>query len=183
LGGAPKGLLSVGGQRIIDRIAAALRPVTSAVVVVSNSTDAESWLPGARVVRDTRTERGSLVGIHAALGHATDGAIVVAWDMPFVTSALLFVIRDRLEMSAYAAVPAGPYGVEGLCAGYRTACRPTIDAALDAGDLRVSAMLARLPARDVIRVSEVEAIGDPARLFFNVNTPQDLELAERMAAL
>jgi molybdopterin-guanine dinucleotide biosynthesis protein A len=155
--------------------------VTTELVVVSNAPDAESWLPEARVVRDARSERGSLVGIHSALTSTTDGALVVAWDMPFVTTALLTMIRTRLDRSGYAAVPSGLHGLEGLCAGYTTACLTTINAALDEGDLRVGSMLARLPSFDAIPLADLESAGDPSRLFFNVNTPRDLEVAEQMA--
>jgi len=43
-GGQAKGLLEVGGQRIIDRIASALRPVVETIAIVSNAPDASEWL-------------------------------------------------------------------------------------------------------------------------------------------
>ncbi|MEO7083805.1 MAG: molybdenum cofactor guanylyltransferase [Gemmatimonadaceae bacterium] len=179
-GGAPKGLLRVGDRRIIDTIASALQPVTSEIVVVSNAEDAEAWLPGARIVRDVRQEHGSLVGIHSALSAATDAALVVAWDMPFVNPGLFALIRDRLS-DRDAAVPEGPHGLEGLCAAYSTRCLPAIEAALDAGDLRVSALVARLLSLRTIPAADLTAAGDPSRMFFNVNTAADLELAGRLA--
>src|SRR2546428_649003 len=90
-----KGLQTVGGRRIVDRVASALDGVATEIMIVSNAEDAADWIPGIRVVHDLRPERGSLVGIHAAISHARAPVLVVAWDMPFVTRALLSTIRDR----------------------------------------------------------------------------------------
>ena len=70
-------------------------------------------------------------------------------------------------------------GVEPLCAGYGPACGPAIRAALERGDARAVGF------HDAVRVARVarEAVlqyGDPAVLFFNVNTPEDLRRAEAL---
>jgi len=44
-GGAPKGLRRVGGDRIIDRVAAALGATTSELIIVSNAPEATHWIP------------------------------------------------------------------------------------------------------------------------------------------
>src|SRR5215211_3434495 len=104
-GGAPKGLQVVGGLRIVDRVVTAMRAATSEIVLISNSPDAFEWLPDVGVCPDVRPERGSLVGIHTALSQTTDSALVVAWDMPFVTAELLQQIRDRGRNALFAAIP------------------------------------------------------------------------------
>ncbi len=172
----------MGGRRIIDRVAAALRPVVSSVVLVSNDPDAGGWLPGTPVMRDRRAERGGLVGVHTAIAHATDFVLVVAWDMPFVTPPLLLLIRDRALDSGLAAVPEGPRGPEPMCAAYPRGALGDADAAIDAGELTLSRFIDRLSGVARIPRTEVERIGDPARLFFNVNSPADLAAAERLAA-
>jgi len=63
-GGEPKGLRRVGGIRIIDRVASAIRAVTPDIVLVANAPDAEQWLGAVKVCRDVRSERGSVVGLH-----------------------------------------------------------------------------------------------------------------------
>jgi molybdopterin-guanine dinucleotide biosynthesis protein A len=181
-GGAPKGLHRVGGIRIIDRVAAALRAIAPELMVVSNSPDATRWLTAAAVYGDARTERGSLVGVHTALTHARQSVLVVAWDMPFVSAALLELIRDRAHDASFAVIPEGPSGLEPLCALYTRDCLPTIEAALDARDLRLSHVIARLPAVERIPTRDIEPVGDPAKLFFNVNSLDDLERADAMDA-
>ena len=180
-GGQPKGLRSVGGIRIIDRVRAALEPVVHDVALVANAPDADSWLPGIRAFRDQGTERGSLVGLRTAVSRAEGPVIVVAWDMPFVRSGLFSLLISRLKPGTAAVIPDGPRGPEPMCALYTSGCLLAIDSALERRDLRLSSLVSRLPAAVRVGVSEVSAVGDPSRLFFNVNTPADLELAERMA--
>lgn len=178
-GGTPKGLQRVGGVRIIDRIAATLRATTPELIVVSNAADAKQWIPGTRVCGDVRPERGSLVGIHTALSCARGDVLVVAWDMPFVSAELLTLICER-RGTATAVVPTSPSGDEPFCALYTPRCLPIIEAALDAGDLRLSHVLPQLPSVERISMSDIRVIGDPATLLFNVNTPEDLARAEAM---
>lgn len=181
-GGLPKGLERVGGVRIIDRVAVALGEVTDDLLLVANAPHAATWLPGVRTGADLVPNAGGLGGIHAALHHAQSDVLVVAWDMPFVPAALLARLR-ALGDGADVAVPesGSRRGVEPLCAFYGASCLPAIERAIARDDLRVigfhdEVRVARLPAHDV------SGFGDPALLFMNVNTPDDLALAEQHAS-
>lgn len=180
-GGRAKGLERVGGIRVIDRVARALATVTDRLLLIANDPAASEWLPDVPVASDVYLGCGSLGGIHAALVHANAPALVVAWDMPFVPTGLLTQLR-ALGEDADVAVPESDSrrGVEPLCAYYSPACIAPIARRLEAGELRVigfydDVRVARLPAESV------RAYGDPARLFMNVNSPNELALAERYA--
>jgi molybdopterin-guanine dinucleotide biosynthesis protein A len=186
LGGGAKGLERVGGARIVDRVAAALRASSDALLLAASPPDAPTWLPGVPVVPDALAGHGPLGGIHAALAHAGGPVLVVAWDMPFVPAALLVDLRALGERAgADAAVPGAPAGgapddVEPLCAYYDVGCLAPIERRLAAGARSLRGLLddvcvARLDA------ARVAAHGDPAVLFANVNTPDDLERARRLA--
>lgn len=176
-GGQPKGLQVVEGVRIIDRVADALRGAADELLLVANDPSADAWLPGVRIAADVRRGDGALGGLHAALSHAGGHAVlVVAWDMPFASDGLLRALRTVGEQGFDAVVPESETsgrGVEPLCAWYGPACLPAIERCLDAGDRRVVSFfeqvrVAHLPA------AEVSQFGDPARIFFNVNRPDDL---------
>ena len=182
-GGLPKGLERVGGRRIIDRVADALREVTDDLLLVANHPAASQWLPGARVQQDIVPNAGGLGGIHAALHHAQSPVLIVAWDMPFVPATLLARLREMGDAADVAVCESDSSrrGVEPLCAFYAPACLPFIEHSLAQGDLRVvgfhaSVRVARLPA------DEVSAFGNPELMFMNVNTPDDLARAEAHAA-
>lgn len=179
-GGAPKGLLEVGGQRILDRVVEALAAATGSLpALYASAPDAASWRPGLAVHPDVVPDIGALGGILTAV--ETAGPVVcVAWDMPFVPAALLRDLAEGLA-SADAVIPesGSRRGLEPLCAAYGPACGPAIRAALARGDSRAigfhgDVRVARLPKDAVLKY------GDPDVLFFNINAPLDLQQAEAL---
>ena len=180
-GGSPKGLETVGGERIVDRARAALVEASDALLLVANDGNAAAWLPGVKVARDVRAGAGALSGLHAALSAAPGDVLVLAWDAPFVPAALLRALRDAGELSdADAAVPrsSSPWGFEPLCAWYAPACVPAIERHLEASDHRAGGWQHHVRTLHV----DVSGWGDPAVLFLNVNTREDLMRAERLFA-
>ena len=182
-GGRPKGLEQVHGVRILDRLVDVfVAAFGEPPVLIANVPDAPGWHPGLRTVRDVIPSLGALGGIYTAVKEAPAPVVLVAWDMPFVTPALLQALASGLE-HADACLPEsdGPRGVEPLCAGYGPAVGPAIEAGLARGDRRAVAF------HDSVRVAilngeKIRSLGDPGRLFFNVNTAEDLERANLMAS-
>src|SRR6266850_4421681 len=67
-GGAPKGLLMVGGSRILDRVVARVQAVTGAApLLVANASGASAWRPDLKTIPDARPGFGSLGGIYTAV--------------------------------------------------------------------------------------------------------------------
>lgn len=180
-GGALKGLSSLGSQRIVDRVLAAVAAAADQVIVIANPT-LRAQLPAVPVFGDARPERGALVGLHSGLTRAGDAVLVVAWDMPFLSSELLRELRRRGEERDIAVVPEGPRGPEPLCAYYPRSSLPVIEQQLARGDLRLGHFVRALPARTIMPSSDVARFGDPERLFANINTPAELDAAERTLA-
>ena len=182
LGGVPKGLELVGGIRIIDRVANALRHATSGIIVSSNSIKAHEWLDDAVIVTDKRSGIGGLAGIESALAEH-DAALVVAWDMPFVTSALLELLkREQTRNHADIVVPESesPYGVEPFCAWYSARVLRSLTAFLDAGGGPARDFLRSIERVHRVPLAAIRDVGDPDRLFFSVNTRDDLARANAM---
>ena len=102
--------------------------------------------------------------------------------MPFVTRDLLALIAERGVNEAFAVLPEGEFGIEPFCGLYTPACRPFVERAIDERDLRATALPSRFPSFTRIAASDVATIGDPAHLFFNVNTFDDLNRAEEIEA-
>lgn len=176
----PKGLELVGGRRILDRVSDALREATGgAPILVANAPEAQSWLPGVRVVGDVESGTGALGGLLTAITAAPAPVLCVAWDMPFIPAGLLHELAAGLERGYDAFLPAsdGRRGLEPMCAAYGPACGPAIAAALARGDRRAIAFHPEVKV-GILPVEQVRQWGDPAQLFFNVNTPDDLLKAE-----
>jgi molybdopterin-guanine dinucleotide biosynthesis protein A len=171
----------VGGERILDRL---VRVMTAALdgppLLVANAPEAKGWRPDLRVVPDVRPGFGSLGGIYTAVVEAPAPVVCVAWDMPFVTEALLRRLAEGLQThDACLPESGGRRGVEPLCAAYGPACRDAIARSLDEGDLRAIAFHERIGV-GILPLSEIGRLGDPELLFFNVNTADDLARTDGM---
>jgi molybdopterin-guanine dinucleotide biosynthesis protein A len=182
-GGLPKGLLEVGGRRILDRVVDAVQAVTGASpLLIANAADAGSWRPDLPTMPDARPGGGSLGGIYTAVTAAPHPVLCVAWDMPFVPTGLLRALVDGANAGRYDAFlpeSAGRRGLEPLCAVYGPACGPAIARRLENGDLQAISFHPDVRV-GILSLAAVRTFGDPDELFFNVNTPDDLDRAEAL---
>ncbi len=177
--GQPKGLLPVGGRRMLDRVVDAVGSATgSAPLLVANDPGASAWRPDLECVPDRIRGAGSLGGILTAVAAGPGPVLCVAWDMPFVPAALLAtLVQESDAFDAFLPESGSPRGLEPLCGVYGPACRDPIEQAIARGDYRAIAF------HDAVRVGTLSldrtrAFGDPDEVFFNVNRPEDLERAE-----
>ncbi len=178
-GGRPKGLVELGGRRILDRVVDAVGAVTgSPPLLVANAPEGPGWRPDLHTVPDVRRDCGSLGGIYTAVEWGTGPVLCVAWDMPFVTAELLrALVEGSAGCDAFLPESDGRRGVEPLCAVYGPACGPAIERQLARDDLRAIGFHADVNV-GTLPLERVRVFGDPDVLFFNVNTPADLERAE-----
>ena len=178
-GGRPKGLVELGGRRILDRVVDAVALVTGAApLLVANAPDGPTWRPDLRTIPDVRRDCGSVGGIYTAVASGAGPVLCVAWDMPFVTAELLgALVEGSAGWDAFLPESDGRRGLEPLCAVYGPACGPAIERQLARGDLRAIGFHAAVQV-GTLPLERVRAFGDPDELFFNVNTPDDLQRAE-----
>ena len=176
--GVAKGVLEVGGRRIVDRVADALRAVTDELFLITNDASVRDAMPELTTFADVRAERGSLIGLHTALVYCRHAVLVAAWDMPFLSPALLSWMREQGERESMAVIPEGPIGPEPLCAYYPRGCIAIAEKQIESGELRLSAFVDALPKKLVVSRGEVTRFGPATWLFANVNTAADLALAQ-----
>jgi len=180
-GGVPKGLLEVGGRRILDRVVDAVAAVTrEPPLLVANDPASLAWRPDLRTVPDVRPGCGSLGGIYTALVSGAGPVLCVAWDMPFVTPELLAaLIETAAPYDACLPESGGRRGIEPLCAVYGPNCAPAIERRLGRGELEAIAFHPDVKV-GTLPLDRVRRCGDPELLFFNINRPEDLERAEAL---
>jgi len=178
-GGRPKGLLDVGGRRILDRVVDAVTAAVGAPpLLVANAPDAAAWRSDLATVPDAEPGLGSVGGIYTAVAAGDDPVLCVAWDMPFLTADLLRTLVDgAAAYDVFLPESDSRRGLEPLCAVYGPACGPAIERQVAAGDLKAIGFHPQVRAGR-LGLERVREFGDPADLFFNVNTPDDLERAE-----
>ena len=180
-GGVPKGLLSLGGRRILDRVVDAVHSATGEPpLLVANAPDASTWRPDLRTVPDARPGCGSVGGIYTAVVSSPGPVLCVAWDMPFVTPELLrALIAAAAGYDAFLPESDGRRGVEPLCAVYAPACGPAIERRLARGELEAIAFHPDVKV-GTLPLARVKTFGEPDVMFFNVNLPEDLARGEEL---
>ena len=185
MGGGDKARLRIGGQTIIERVLARLKPQCAALILNANGDPARFADTGLAVVPDSVPDfAGPLAGILAGLDWAAKEApdiadiVSVPGDCPFLPEDLvarLSAARAR-EAAPLACARSGEWRhpVVGL---WPVALRGDLRHALVAEGLR---KIEAWTARHGVAVADWPAA--PLDPFFNINTPEDAAEAERIAA-
>jgi len=180
MGGRPKALLELGGRRIIERVIDAVAPSVNDLLIVTNTPELYAFL-GLPMVADVYPDRGSLGGIYSGLKAAPgDAAFTVACDMPFLHPDVVRLVVERAE-SGDVVIPRVGGQLETLHAAYAKSCLPHIEERLVAGRLKIVEFFPRVRVVEIPE-AEIARFRDPAIVFMNVNTPDELERAEVLAA-
>jgi molybdopterin-guanine dinucleotide biosynthesis protein A len=168
--GRDKAALVVDGTTMLERQLAMLSTITDDVMIVGGRTPA---LKPGRTIADIVPGCGPLGGLHAALTAARgDAVLVLACDMPFVTSPFAAYLVS-LAGDAEIVVPRTERGYHPLCAVYTCACIEAVAARLADRRLRLRELVDHLRTR-VVPGEEIDRFGDRHRLLANVNTPAEL---------
>jgi len=173
--GENKAFIRVDGERIIDRTIRIFRDLFEETVLVTN--DPLAYLEfDLTIVTDIIKGKGALGGIYTGLFHSScEQAFVSPCDMPFLNSDFIRYMQERAQ-GYDVVVPVQPAGFQPLHAIYSRRCLPAIKQCIDEDRLKITGFYKK--ARVLEIPPEVTASFDPVgRMFFNVNTPGDLEEA------
>ena len=186
MGGGDKARIRIGGVTILERVLARLTPQCAAVILNANGDPARFADSGLAVVPDCVPDfagplAGILAGLDWAAAHRPDIVDVasVAGDCPFLPSDLV----ARLSAARAAT------GVPLACARSGEWRHPVVGLwpVRLREDLRHTLIVEDLRKIEIWTarhgVATVDWPVEPIDPFFNVNTPQDAEAAERMAKL
>jgi molybdopterin-guanine dinucleotide biosynthesis protein A len=174
--GGDKATVELAGRPLISYPLAAAREARLPALIVARR---DSLLPSLaeRILREPDGSRHPLRGVVAALRDGSSGAaavLAVGCDMPFVTAELLSHLAD-VRGSVVVTRAAG--GLQPLPARYLRRHAAALERAADAGRSMGETLALMRPA--IVEGPELSAFGDPRRLLFSVNGPEDLEQARR----
>ncbi len=160
---------------MIERVFAALKPVTSSISIIANKEEYKTL--GLPVFADTYTGIGPLEAIRTALANSpTRLVLLVGCDLPFVTSEL-FSFLVGLEGGHQAVVPVGADGrLEPLCALYTTDSLTEVTSLIESGERKIARLFDRIPAR-FVGFDELNHLKDASLFFENINTPEEFARA------
>ena len=185
MGGGDKARIAIGGRTILERVLARLKPQCAQIILNANGDPARFADTHLPVVADSVPDfAGPLAGILAGLDWAAAHAPAVA-ELASVPGDCPFLPAD-LVPRLYAARAAA--GVPLACARSGDWRHPVVGlwpVALRE-DLRRALTVEGLHKIEIWTARHGVAIADwpavPFDPFFNVNTPEDLAAAERIAA-
>jgi len=178
--GTDKAALMIAGRTSLERVAAALSATASPVTLVG----ARRSYDGVSLenVPDVHERWGALGGIHAALTAAKkDWALIVACDLPFVTTELFERLKSFAGEGFDAIVPIQSDGrPQPLCALYRRdACLGETEKLIAAGEHTPRALLANVRTLRV-EFTELNDLPGAQNFFFNLNTAADFEQTQEL---
>lgn len=173
--GQNKALMSLGEQRLIDRVVSVLSSVFPELLMVTNTPALYAEL-GIPMVGDVWPDKGSLGGIYSALHHMTTPyGLVVACDMPFLNAAMLRYLSAQI--ADYDVVIPDVLGeLQTLHALYRKTCLPAIIPRLEANRLRIVGFFPDVRVRTVT-AEELQPFDPELLAFQNLNTPEEFAAA------
>ncbi|MBI4303832.1 MAG: molybdenum cofactor guanylyltransferase [Chloroflexi bacterium] len=176
--GRRKALEPILGKTLIERVVERLKPLTSQVIVVTSPELLD--LPVARqadIVIDIYPGKGPLGGVYTGLlASGSSHSVVIACDMPFVSTALLSYMV-RLSHDFDAVIPRlGEGRLEPLHAVYSRDCLTPIKSQLEHGKLEAYSFLNAVRVR-YVDCAECQRFDPELLSFFNINCQSDLERA------
>lgn len=180
LGGGDKGLLPLGDSTLLGHVIDRIAPQVAGVALNANGDPARLAQFGLPVVADPIDGHlgplaGVLAGMDWAAQQGAETVVSVAADTPFFPCDLvprLLLAAEGMEAPlALAATPDGRHPTFGL---WPVSLRKDLRAALEGGLRKVVQWTDTHGAQSAM----FDERGDP---FFNVNTPEDLALAQARA--
>jgi len=190
-----KAWLEIDGAPMIERVVAAAGPAAGRLGIIVNAANpqieryerlAESCDAG--LIFDLHEHLGPLGGVHTALAHcgAGESALILACDLPFITTDLLTFLcgvhQGENPQSASPQFDRIPQSItvpldqsnrpQPLAAIYDQSLEATVGQMLAANELRVDLLYSRVSTRR-ISFAEFANLRDAERFFINVNTPEE----------
>jgi molybdopterin-guanine dinucleotide biosynthesis protein A len=173
--GAPKAMAELASRPLVSRVVSIVGSAGLEPVVVAKP---DSPLPrlDCRVLSEPSEPRHPLTGLVAALGASAGRPVVaIACDMPLVPARLISWLA-QLEEEVAVCEAAGR--LQPLLGRYSPSVCERLAESLERGESMTAAVTALDPF--IVTEEKVARFGDPARIFFNVNSAEDLATAEKI---
>jgi len=180
--GTDKAFVNILGKSLIEHMIERTHDLGQAETILITNRLADYAHLTLPMYEDVYPHMGSLGGIYSAIYHSSHPyTLVLACDMPFVNPDMLCymaVLRNGDWFDVI--VPRVDGYPQGLHAVYSKACLEPIDRQLEKKQLKVISFYDEVRLR-YIDEREYEIFDEHGLTFYNVNTPEDLKEARRIA--
>ena len=173
--GINKAFLEIDGTRLIDNILAVYQKIFSEIIIVTNDPLSYTEFSETLIVTDIYKEKGALGGIYTGLFYATyDYSFVAACDMPFLNEDFIIYLTGKIGKHDII-VPELSEGFQPLHAIYSRNCLSHIKKLLIADKLKIAGFYKEVRLLSIPE-EKIKPFNKDGRLFFNINTPEDLKV-------
>jgi len=167
-----KAFLVLNKQPLIKHVFNHMKNIFSDIIVVVKNEEQknkmEKILKNVRIVEDKNEIFSPMAGIQEGVKHAAnDYVFVIACDMPFVDEETVKILLSKIKEGVECVVYSKENRYEPLCAAYKKEIFVGCDLK---GSLH--SLINRTENKILIPFNE-------DRIFFNINTEEDLEFAEK----
>jgi len=182
LGGVEKSQLKLCGKKIIDILLERFRRWE--VVVVCRNEKQKSFFRDVESIIDTVEGFGPLSAIHSALNYFGETTAILATDMPFVKEEVIRELyKSSLRMNAWVLMPYWRGGkFEPLMAVYSPPVMKEIERSFKKNERKILDPVFRAGNVFLYDVECLRKIDKRLLSFFNINTKEDLERAEKLCS-
>ena len=177
--GKNKSFLRLGKTRFLDLIIDPLSSLFDEIIIVTRQPELyHEW--HVTTVTDIFDIRSPLAGIHAGLTRMkSDYAFVTSCDVPLLKKQIIQILVNAIAPRTDVVVPASGTFFQPLCAVYSKRCGPLIEKMLQQGEVKVDRLFDRVNVTP-IDYAQLKAVDPDLNSFFNVNTKEDLDQAQRL---
>lgn len=172
--GQNKGLAHFRSRPLVSYAIKTLEPICSEIIISANNDLEEYQKFGLEIITDELQNIGPMGGLVACLKKSTTRFnFVMACDTPFVNSDLFVYLLNNIENFQMAIPEHGDGMLEPLIGCYTTNILWYLEEAVKAGDYSLRGLMKKIRIKKVIIDPELPFFHE--NLFFNVNTPKELE--------
>lgn len=175
MGGVDKGLLSLGGERLVDRVLAALVPQVGKVLINANRNTEQYAALGYAVIRDELSDyQGPLAGFASAMSAVnSDYILTLPCDAPRVVDDYAQrLMQGLLEQEAAIAVAHDGQRLQPVHALIRVELLDDLRSFLASGERKIDIWYDR-------HITARVDFSDVPGMFDNINTPEQRERIEQ----
>ncbi len=172
--GQDKGLLEIGGKKLIEIAISHISQVCQQILISSNSVVYSEF--GYEVVPDLFPGIGPMGGIFSCLKKSTTHLnLVISVDLPFISTDFLAYLVKQAEGYQVAVPWSGNDHYEPLCACYNSSVLPLMEHFISIGNYKLPDLFRQLEINPLTIDDQLDFY-HPG-IFHNINTQSDLASA------
>jgi len=187
--GTDKALLELGGKKVIERIAAIVKPLFEKIILITNKPEHYKFL-NLPLFKDVFPYKGPLAGIHSGLLHSeTEKNFILSCDVPLLNGEMInYIVEYETERTIKMCYAAGYF--QPLAAFYSKKILPELEFHLKNFEKLIEEgkivkkknygmhhfLDSQMP--EIIYPESLPFYSD--ELFFNMNNPEDYEYINKL---